>query len=233
MTTTIPASFVPETRFGKWFLRTQTWNVHVVQRALTDLERLLQANTRYPVMLDIGSGYGHALLELARRFNPEQLIALDADPDLPTQIQPVLKDCPCPVQLLQGDAAAIPLPDQSVDLVFCHQTFHHLVDQEAAMREFFRVLKPGGVLLFAESTKAYIHSWIIRLLFRHPMDAQKTADEYIGMIHTVGFDLPAARISLPYLWWSRPDLGFLEWIGLPLPQQREETLVNAVAIRPL
>jgi ubiquinone/menaquinone biosynthesis C-methylase UbiE len=63
--------------------------------------------------------------------------------------------------------------------VFCHQTFHHIVEQEAAMAEFFRVLKPGRVLLFAESTRRYIHSLPIRLLFRHPMEVQKTAEEYI------------------------------------------------------
>ena len=47
----------------------------------------------------------------------------------------------------------IKLDDNSVDLLFCHQTFHHLIDQERAIEEFFRVLKPGGVLLFAESTR--------------------------------------------------------------------------------
>ena len=47
-----------------------------------------------------------------------------------------------------------------------------------------------------------------------------------------GFDLPDSRISLPYLWWSRPDIGFLEWIGVPVPKKREETLINAVAIKP-
>lgn len=93
-------------------------------------------------------------------------------------------------------------------------------------------MKPGGLLLFAESTRRYIHSLPIRLLFRHPMEVQKTADEYISLIRATGFDLPPARISLPYLWWSRPDIGFLEWIGLPVPVQREETLVNAVAIKP-
>lgn len=32
---------VPETVFGKWFLQTSTWTVHVLDRALNDLERLI------------------------------------------------------------------------------------------------------------------------------------------------------------------------------------------------
>ena len=65
--------------------------------------------------------------------------------------------------------------DASVDVVFCHQTFHHLTRQREALREFHRVLKPGGLLLFAESTRAYIESWIIRLLGGACIDHQVTA----------------------------------------------------------
>jgi ubiquinone/menaquinone biosynthesis C-methylase UbiE len=49
-----------------------------------------------------------------------------------------------PAELIAGDCAQITLPDASVDIVFCHQTFHHLVEQERALAEFWRVLKPGG-----------------------------------------------------------------------------------------
>jgi ubiquinone/menaquinone biosynthesis C-methylase UbiE len=125
------------------------------------------------------------------------------------------------------------LADASVDMVFCHQTFHHLVEQELALAEFLRILRPGGLLLFAESTRKYIHSWIIRLLFRHPMDVQRTAPEYVAMIRRAGFDIPATSISLPYLWWSRSDLGILErWFGIQPPRNREETLINLVARKP-
>jgi hypothetical protein len=95
-----------------------------------------------------------------------------------------------------------------------------------------RVLKPGGLLLLAESTRAYIQSWIIRLLFRHPMQVQRTADEFLAMLREAGFQLEPARISTPYLWWSRADLGAREWLGFGLPKNREETLLNAVARKP-
>lgn len=224
--------YVPETRFGVWFLNTMTWNVHVLQRALDDLQRLMPPGARYPLVLDVGCGHGHSLPQLAARFKPERIVALDANPEFPAMVRARADACPCAVELRVADAAAIPMPDRSVDLVYCHQTFHHLVDQEGALREFHRVLKPGGLLLFAESTKAYIESFLIRALFRHPMQVQRTAPEYLAMIRAAGFELPDGRVSYPYLWWSRPDLGFLEWIGRPVPTVREETLINAVAVRP-
>lgn len=225
--------FVEETRFGNWFLRTPTWKTHVLCRALSDLQGLLpEGRQQYDQILDTGCGFGHSFDELAKRFAPKRIVGLDADPNLPERAGPQARACSAPVELHAGNAAANGLPDNSFDMVFCHQTYHHIVEQEAAMREFLRVLKPGGVLLFAESTKHYIDSLQIRLLFRHPMEVQRTAEEYVEMIRAGGFELPAERISLPYLWWSRRDAGMLEWLGFPVPEKRTETLINAVAIKP-
>jgi ubiquinone/menaquinone biosynthesis C-methylase UbiE len=226
-------AFVEESRFGVWFLGTRTWHVHVLRRALNDLERLLQPRaTRYPVILDIGSGFGKSLRELATRFKPERLITVDADPAARERAAAAIARCRVPVEWHAANAADLPLADQSVDLVFCHQTLHHIVAQEAALAECFRVLKPGGVLLMGESTAAYIRSWIIRLLFRHPMHVQRTAADYIAMVRRAGFEVRQECISLPFLWWSRGDLGIREWLGMPVPKQREETLVNLVAFKP-
>lgn len=231
MTTHSP--FVEETRFGNWFLKSDTWKVHVLRRALNDLQRLLPADaTRFRRVIDVGCGFGHSFDELAARFSPDEIVGMDADPELQVRAGAAAAACAAPVRLHAANAARMDLPDDEFDLVFCHQTFHHIVEQEAAMAEFFRILKPGGVLLFAESTRRYIHSLPIKLLFRHPMEVQKTADEYLAIIRGTGFDLPDERVSMPYLWWSRPDIGFFEWIGVPVPQKREETLVNAVAIKP-
>ena len=225
--------FVEETRIGNVFLRSNTWKVHVLRRALNDLKPLMAGlPTHYATTLDVGCGYGHSFAELAQRFNPHQIIGLDADPHILERAGEAAHASRVPVRLLAGHAAQIDCDSNSVDLLLCHQTFHHIVEQEQALQEFFRVLRPGGVLLFAESTRRYIHSLLIRLFFRHPMDVQKTAEEYKTMIRSAGFELPDERISTPYLWWSRPDLGFLEWIGLPVPQTREETLLNALAIKP-
>jgi ubiquinone/menaquinone biosynthesis C-methylase UbiE len=227
-----PPRFVPETRFGVWFLSTATWRVHVLGRALADLQRMAPDLPRGAVMLDIGTGQGHSLAELTARFAPSQLHALDPDPDFAARVDEQRRLCSVPLSLHQAYAERIPLPDNSVDVVLCHQTLHHIVDQAAALAEMRRVLKPGGHLLLAESTRAYIHSWIIRLLFRHPMHVQRTAEEFLALLREAGFELRDERISTPYLWWSRKDLGALEWLGFGLPKQREETLLNVVARKP-
>ncbi len=224
--------YVKESAFGTWFLGTDIWYDHVVAAALDDLARFLPQDRAYPVVLDAGCGQGRSLKQLAERFRPERLVGVDADPRMPQWAKPVAATLECAVDLRVADASDTGLPDASVDLVFCHQTLHHLVRQEAALAEWFRVLKPGGVLLLAESTRKYIQSWMIRFLFRHPMDKQRTAEEYLALVRAAGFHIPENAISLPYLWWSRWDLGTFEFWGFPPSKDREETLVNCVAWKP-
>jgi len=225
--------FVPETRIGFWFLGTQTWTTHVLSVALDDLERLMpQRQLSYPLVLDAGCGQGKAFRLLIEHFSPQRLIGVDAEVKCLQHAQAEALKEEIPIELRHCDIAALDVADASVDLVFCHQTFHHLPRQQMALAQMFRVLKPGGLLLFAESTRAYIHSWIIRLLFRHPMHAQRSADEYLAMIRDQGFNFGSQNVSLPYLWWSRSDLGAFEWFDFGVPAQREETLVNLVAVKP-
>jgi ubiquinone/menaquinone biosynthesis C-methylase UbiE len=230
--------YVPETAFGIWFLRTHTWEHHVLRVAINDLKRLIDVPLPdAPVIVDVGCGQGISFHLLAAAFKPGRIVGIDfheASLTLAAQAADACRDAVADIEVLHGDCAQLPLPDASADIVFCHQTFHHLVEQERALAEFRRVLKPGGVLLFAESTDAYIKSWVIRLLFRHPMHVQKSADGYLDMIRQGGFSFGPRNVSLPYLWWSRAkDFGLLERLGLyrPKPGKRRETLVNVAAVK--
>lgn len=231
-------SYVEETRFGLWFLRSHTWQHRVLRVAIDDLRKLFEgALPSEPVLLDAGCGQGKSFKHLRQVFAPSRLLGVDADPDSLTMSRAEARTHGINVELIGSDCAALQLPDASVDMLFCHQTFHHLVEQEQALAEFYRVLKPGGYLLFAESTEAYIDTWVIRWLFRHPMHVQKSAGQYLQMIRDQGFEFGPQNVSYPYLWWSRSkDFGLLERLKLRKPApvgQREETLVNVVARKPL
>lgn len=48
------------------------------------------------------------------------------------------------------DGHHIDLADAEVDRILCFDSFHHVPNMEAALREFGRVLKPGGIAAFSE-----------------------------------------------------------------------------------
>ncbi|GAB2584878.1 methyltransferase domain-containing protein [Dyella jejuensis] len=230
-------TYVEETRLGFHFLRSHTWQHHVLRVAINDLKRLIgDPLPQGGSLLDVGCGQGKSFRLLREAFQPARLLGLDADPHSIELSRAEAGREGVRVELHTADCARIPLPDGSIDIVFCHQTFHHLVEQQRALAEFWRVLKPGGRLLFAESTKAYIDTWVIRWFFRHPMEVQKSAEEYLDMLRQQGFAFEAGNVSFPYLWWSRSkDFGLLErwgWLAPPPPGQREETLVNVAARKP-
>jgi hypothetical protein len=61
----------------------------------------------------------------------------------------VIGDRPAP-QFLQFDGRTIGLPDSSVDRVICFHAFHHAPNPERVIAEFGRVLRSGGLAVFAE-----------------------------------------------------------------------------------
>ncbi len=148
----LPGDYVHESRFGFWFLGTLTWEKRVVEVALEDLRGLIdQPQPPCHVVLDAGCGQGKAFQGLVEHFQAEKVIGVDADAAGLDLARREAERHGIPVELKQCDCAAIDLPDASVDLVFCHQTLHHLARQEETLAEFHRVLKPGGLLLIAES----------------------------------------------------------------------------------
>jgi SAM-dependent methyltransferase len=58
---------------------------------------------------------------------------------------------------LVGNAEAIPLPNESYDSILCNQMLGDVFEPSISIQEFFRVLKPNGVILLTESFICPIH----------------------------------------------------------------------------
>jgi ubiquinone/menaquinone biosynthesis C-methylase UbiE len=55
------------------------------------------------------------------------------------------------IEIRDADAEALPFPDGAFDLVTCRLAFHHFPHPDTAVRELARVLRPGGILGFADN----------------------------------------------------------------------------------
>jgi SAM-dependent methyltransferase len=57
-------------------------------------------------------------------------------------------DVPVGIETYRADLSSIPLPDATVDVIMSRSVFEHLDDPAAVYREFSRILRPGGHVVF-------------------------------------------------------------------------------------
>ena len=113
------------------------------------LEQLDYLDDRVPLrVLDLGSGPGRAAGAMKKRWPKADVMALDA-------ALPMLREVPRhtrfwrPVRRVCADVAQLPLADQCTDVIFSSLCLQWLDDLPAVLREFRRVLRPDGLLLFS------------------------------------------------------------------------------------
>jgi SAM-dependent methyltransferase len=97
-------------------------------------------------VLDLGSGGGLDVLLSAKRVGPTgKVYGLDMTDDMLALARENQRKAGLTnVEFLKGKIEAIPLPDQSVDVIISNCVINLSVDKEAVLAEAFRVLKPGG-----------------------------------------------------------------------------------------
>jgi malonyl-CoA O-methyltransferase len=113
------------------------------------LESLDEPDQPVPqAVLDLGSGPGRATAHIKKRWPKAQVLALDLS-------LPMLRQARRragwwrPFQCVCADAAALPLADASIDLLFSNLCLQWLPDLPAVFAQFRRVLRPGGRLLLS------------------------------------------------------------------------------------
>lgn len=95
----------------------------------------------FPVILDVGCSSGYVLREI-RRVLPKALL-IGSDYILPPLLQ--LAERMRELPILQFDLRRCPLPDNCVDAVTALNVLEHIDQDEVALGQLYRILRPGGV----------------------------------------------------------------------------------------
>ena len=201
--------WVEETSFGKWFLTTNVWYRYVLEETILNIRNLI--DNRFEKggrLLEIGCGEGRSFELLDSVFQPDTIVAVDIDKTMLQKAEVAARKCNANVEICQGSAKRLNLPDNSFDLIFCHQLIHHIQFQEDALLEFKRLLKPGGKLLLSESCRPFLNVWWVKYFFRHPKMKQKDAQGYKNLVRQAGYEFDDSDVLETTPWWSKRDLGF-------------------------
>ena len=117
------------------------------ERGATDHRRRLLDGLRGTVV-EIGAGHG---LNFAL-YPPEvtEVVAVEPEPTLRRQAQSAADSASVPIRVLAGVADELPLEDESADAAVASLVLCTVPDQQRALAELRRVLRPGGELRFYE-----------------------------------------------------------------------------------
>lgn len=146
---------------------------------------------RYPIppgsaVLEVGCGTGRTACHLAKQG--ARVTAVDINPVMLRKARRRAMQEGVDVELVRGDACALPFPDDRFDVVLV-ESVSVFVDTPAALREYYRVLKPGGRLYdrenIATAPLTADAAAAVRSFFG--VERLRTAQEWDSLLRRTGF----------------------------------------------
>jgi len=156
--------------------------------------------------LDIGSGTGFPLLEVAMRLgNSCKLYGIDPWEAAIERIKMKIRVCGLNnIELIAGIAEKIPLPDNSVELIFSNNGLNNVDDIDSVIRECKRICRPGAQFVFSYNTDKTMNEFYsvveeilieknmttqLGLMKEHIYKKRKPVDEYLELLKKYSFSV--------------------------------------------
>lgn len=118
----------------------------------------------YHTALDLGCGTGEMMKLIHQADNNIELYGIDISEEMLNIAKTKL---PEQVKLLLGDSESLPFPDNSFDVVYCNDSFHHYPAPQNVLGEVHRVLKQGGTFLMGDCWQPFAGRVIMNFYMRH------------------------------------------------------------------
>lgn len=131
------------------------------------------AGNTISVVVDCGTGTGFVTKQAAEEFPHATFIAFDLLHGMLMQARNNCKDIPTDIFHVQADTFALPLADESVDLLLVQNTI-------PCFSEFDRVCRPGGMVIFVDTSAGWIADLAKRLVEKHRL-FEKVMGERVDM----------------------------------------------------
>jgi Methylase involved in ubiquinone/menaquinone biosynthesis len=104
-------------------------------------------------VIDVGCGNGRHLKSLGFRLTDSEIVGIDQSAPEITKLNEEFSDSICKngntYRFITGDIREMEIPDNSQDLVVCSEVLEHVPNFEAVLKECYRILKPGSVMLIS------------------------------------------------------------------------------------
>ena len=148
-------------------------------------------------VLEVGVGMGADHAQWARH-HPRSLTGVDLTPRAVAHTRERLACESLTSDLRVADAEALPWPDNSFDLVYSWGVLHHSPDTPQAVREVYRVLRPGGqARVMVYHTQSIVGSLLwLRYALLAGSPGRSLADVYAKHLESPGtkaYSVPEAR----------------------------------------
>jgi ubiquinone/menaquinone biosynthesis C-methylase UbiE len=176
-------------------------------------------------VLDLGSGGGIDVILSARRVGPTgKAYGLDMTDEMLNLARVNAAEANVSnVEFLKGQIEAIPLPDNSVDVIISNCVINLSGDKSKVLAEAFRVLKPGGRFAVSDViVRGYVPEVIRKNmeLWIGCVAGALEESEFLSMLANVGFENPSIEPTRVYK--AEDAVAFLESAGLDIPEIASE-----------